>query len=365
MKQELKGAVKRKKEMEEFIGNFKDMPDRLLKYCEILLEGENASPYSFQDTMSFRRLAVALTSKCNKHCFWCYRFDPTFRGVLNKELPFEKLKKMVKNTKGRFRMVHLGGLGEPLFYPRLLETIKLVKKLSDKIKITTSDNNLLSKDLIKKMVEKGLTHIEVSIHTFKEEEERKRGVELKDIIEKVVYMSNKTKLDVQVNAIVSSLNYRWLFSLVDFLKKAKKLSIHTIPLFETRQCLDRGVRRVSDKEYKALLNKIKSDINKYNLKWRMFPSPDGSVVDPVIEMKKKKNICFTCFEDPYISEIGEFVPCGREKPLGGVDAAMGFERAWNSPRLLKFRENMLKGNYPALCGQLCYLKEKTLKKEKK
>jgi MoaA/NifB/PqqE/SkfB family radical SAM enzyme len=358
----VKNISQRKKEMEEFVGNFKDMPDRLLKYSEILLEGENASPYSFQDTMSFRRLAIALTSKCNKHCFWCYRFDPMYRNVLNKELPFEKLKKMVKNTKGKFRMVHLGGLGEPVLYPHLLDTIKLVRKLSDKIKITTNAS-LLSKDLIDKMVKNGLTHIETSIHAFQEKEEKRTsGVDLKDSLEKVIYMSNKTNLDVQVNIIISSLNYKWLSPLVGSLKEAKKLSLHTIPLFETKQCIDKGVRRLSDKEYRALLDRIKAEIDKYNLDWQMFPSPEGSVVDPVIEMKKKMNICFTCFEDPYISEIGEFLPCPRTKPFGGVDASVGFEKAWNHPKLLKFRENMLKGNYPNLCGQLCYLKEKTLPK---
>jgi len=363
MEKEFKNISSGKKEMEEFMKNFKDMPDRLLKYCEVLLRGNDASPYSFQDTMSFRHLGVGLTSKCNKHCVWCYRFDPIYKKVLNKELPFEKLEKIVNNTRGKFRMIKLAGLGEPVLYPRLLDAIALVKKLSNRVRIT-SNASLLTKDLINKMVDSGLTDIEVSILTFNEKEEMKlRGIELKDSIEKVVYISNKTNLETQVNVIVSSLGFQTLFSLVDALKGAKKLSLHTIPLFETQQCRDAGVKRVSDEEYKALLTKIKADIDKYNLDWKMFPSPEGSVIDPVIEMKKKKNICFTCFEDPYISEIGELLPCGRTKPLGGVDAEVGFEEAWNHPKLLKFREDMLKGNYSALCGQLCYLKDKNFEEK--
>lgn len=348
----------RKKELEEFMGNFKDMPDRLLKYCEILLEGSGATPDSFQDTMSFRHLGIGLTSKCNKRCVWCYRFDPMYKNVLNKDLPFEKLEKIVKNTKGKFRMVKLAGLGEPILYPRLLDAIALARKLSDRVRIT-SNASLLNQEIINKMIKSGLTDIEVSILTFDEKEEMKlRGVELKDSIEKVVYISNQTNLNTQVNTIVSTLGFKTLFSLVDALKAAKKLTLHTIPLFETKQCRDAGIRRVSDKEYKALLTKIKADIDKYKLDWQMFPSPDGSVLDPVIEMKKRKNICFTCFEDPYISEIGEFISCGRTKPFGGVDAEVGFEKAWNDEKLLKFRENMLKGKYPDLCGELCYLKNK-------
>ena len=363
MIKELENNNIRKKEMEEFMGNFKDMPDRLLKYCEILLEGENASPYSFQDTMSFRHLAIGLTSKCNKSCFWCYRFDPMYKDTLNKEMPFETLEKIVNNTKGKFRRIHLAGLGEPTMYPRLLDAIELVKKLSDRIVFTTNAS-LLTKDLVNKAISKGLTDIQISICSFTEEDEKKfRGVELKNSIEMAVYISNETNLDLQVNTLVSSLNYKTLFSLVDVFKDAKKLTLHTIPLFETKQCLNKGIKRISNKEYKNLLTKIKTDIDKYNLDWQMFPSPEGSVIDPTIEMKKNKNICFTCFEDPYISEIGELLPCPRTKPFGGVDATVGFEKAWNHPKLLKFREEMLKGDYPFLCSQLCYLKDENTKKE--
>ena len=363
MQQEIKNISRRKREMAEFMKNFQGMPDRLLKYCEILLEGEKASPYSFQDTMSFRKLAIALTSKCNKRCVWCYRFDPSYKEVLNKELPFAKLKKIVANTKGKFRMVHLAGLGEPLLYPRLLEAISLARKLSDRVRITTNAT-LLTNDLIDKMIKAGLTDIELSIHTFEKEAEKKlRGVDLKNSLEKAIYISSQTNLGIQINTLVSSLNYRGLFSLVEVLKKAKKLTLHAIPFFETKQCRDRGIRRVSDKQYKVLLDKIGADIEKYHLNWQMSPSPAGSVIDPIIEMKKIKNICFTCFEDPYISEIGELLPCPRTKPFGGVDATVGFERAWNNAKLLKFRQNMLKGNYPALCGQLCYLKENNKNKK--
>lgn len=362
MEKELKNIFFRKKEMEEFMENFKDMPDRLLKYCEILLEGKNASPYSYQNTMSFRKLAIGLTSRCNKSCQWCFRFDPAYKDELNKDLPFKKIEQFVKNTKGKFRLVHLGGLGEPTLYPRLFDIIKLSKKLSNKVKITTNAS-LLDKNFINKLIKSGLTHIEVSMWTVSEKQEKRiRNVDLKKTIENIVYMANKTPLAVQVNTTVCSLNYDELPNLVNKLKKAKKLLLHTIPLFETAQCRKANIKRISAAKYKQLLSKIKNRIIDFGLGWDMFPTPEGSVIDPIIEMKKKKNICFSCFEDPYISEAGEFLPCGREMSLGGVDASIGFERAWNHPTLLNFRANMLKGNYPALCGQLCYLKEKKVKK---
>jgi MoaA/NifB/PqqE/SkfB family radical SAM enzyme len=349
----------RKKEMRDFISQFEDMPDRLLKYCEILLEVENASPYCYQDTMSYRRLAIELTTYCNLNCKWCYRHDPNYKFILNKKLPVEKLEKIVKNTEGRFRMVHPGGLGEPLLYPHLSEAINLTKNLSDKIKITTN-GTLLTKELITEMVQSGLTHIEVSIDAFTEEKNREfRGSRLRDLVEKLVYISENTDLHLQINSVVANINIDSLENLVDALKDAKNINIiHTIPLFETEQCRREGIKRVSDKVYKNLLTGIRKGIEKYNLDWKMFPTPEGVALDPVMEMKRKKNICFTCFEDPYISVNGELLPCGRQKIYGGVDATVGFEKAWNHPKLLEFREKMLKGDYPELCGKLCFLKEK-------
>ena len=361
MEKELKKIYQRKKEMQEFLKNFEEMPDRLLKYLEILLKRKDATPYSYQDTMSFRKLAIALTSRCNKNCQWCYRFDPVYKDMLNKDLSFKKLEQFIKNTKGKFQLVHLGGLGEPTLYPRLFDVINISKKLSNKIK-TTTNASLLNKDFINKLVKSGLTHIEVSVWTSSEKQEKRiRNVDLKKTIKDIVYMANETPLDVQVNITVCSSNYDKLPDLVDKLKKAKKLSLHTIPLFETAQCRKAGIKRVSVERYKKILTQIKNRILKFDLKWNMFPTPEGSVVDPVIEMKRKLNICFTCFEDPYISGIGELFPCGREEPFGGgVNITVGFEKAWNHPKLLKFRKNMLQGKYPPLCGKLCYLKEQKL-----
>lgn len=366
MTRELKNIYYRKKEMEAFMKNFAGMPNRLLKYCEILLKGRNASPFSFQDTMSFRKLAISITSKCNRKCAWCYRFDPAYKDILNKELPFEKFKKIISNTKGKFHMIHLTGLGEPTLYPHLLPAIKLSRKKADKVKIT-SNASRLNKELIDNMEKSGLTDIEISIWMFDAKAEKKfRGVELNDSLQKVIYLANNTNLEVQVNIVVCSLNYKLLFLLVKSLRKAKKLTLHTIPLFETKQCREAGIKRVSTEKYKALLIKVKADIDKYNLNWQMSPTPEGSAMDPIIEMKKERNICFTCFEDPYISEAGELVACTRStEQSSGVDATVGFEKAFNHPLLVKFRENMLKGKYPILCGQLCYLKNKNIKGHKK
>lgn len=350
---------KRKKEMLEFIKVFDDMPDRLLKYMEILLLGKDASPYCYQDTMSYRRLAIAVSTYCNLNCKWCYRHDSKFKSILNKHMEINVLREIIDNTNGYFRLIHLAGLGEPLLYPHLIEAVKIVRKKTNNVKITTN-STLLSRDKVDKLIEAGLTHIEVSIDAFSSEDLFSiRGSKLEELVENVKYISNNTELFLQVNSVVSSLNYKALFNAVDVLKDAKNIKIlHTIPLFITEQLRGTDITRISDEKYIRLLKKIENDIKMNRLNWKLFPSSHGVSIDPIIEMKRRRNICFTCFEDPYINTDGFLCACGRREFHPIVDAKKGFERAMNSPEILKYREDMLKGNYPDYCSELCYLKKK-------
>ncbi len=356
----------RKKEMLEYIDNFKDMPDRLLKYNEILLEGEDAVPDCYQDTMSYRRLAVALTTRCNLSCKWCYRLDPKYESILDKDLDFAIFQEFVKNTAGKFRMVHLAGLGEITLYPKLIEAIQLSKNLSEKVKFT-SNGVLLTFDKIDEYVKAGLTHIEISIDAFEKKKlEEFRGVDLDHLTKIVHYISEKTPLYLQINSVVSNENAEWLINMVDVFKDAQNIKIwHTIPLFRTAQMYEEGIEPLEIKDYQYLLMTLGNRIEEEKLKWKLFPTVYGVQLDPVIEMKRKRNICFTCFEDPYISVKGRFNFCSRQEYSAVSDVSVGFEKAWNSTPLLKFRKNMLKGVYPEYCGKLCFLEDKSREKREK
>ena len=350
---------KSKAEMDEFMKFFKDMPDRLLKYNEILLKGEDADPYSYQDTMSLRRLAIAITTVCNLSCAWCYRFDSHYKQTLDKEMSVDTFTKIIDNTEGRFRLIHLAGLGEPTMHPQLCELIKIALRKTDKVKITTN-GTFLNPEILAKLDEAGLTHIEVSIDSFSTEElTRLRGSNLPELVENLKFINDHTDLYLQINSVVSNLNYEGLKNIVEVLKDVDKLKIfHTIPLFKTEQFQGTVVEPIATEKYKELLRKIEGDISQENLNWEVSPNSTGLSVDPVIEMKKKNNICFTCFEDPYITVDGYLAACPRREFSNLDDARQGFEVAMNGPKVNQFRQNMLKGFYPKFCGTLCFLKEK-------
>jgi hypothetical protein len=151
--------------------------------------------------------------------------------------------------------------------------------------------------------------------------------------------------------------------MVPVFKEAKNINVwHTIPLFETSQMRGNGIKPLGIKDYQNLLLSLNEAITNEGLNWKLFPDAYGVQLDPVIEMKRKRNICFSCFEDPYISVNGRFNYCSRQEFSSVADISPGFEQAWNHPSLLKFRRNMLNGLYPRYCGLLCFLKDKPLDK---
>jgi len=311
--------------------------------------------------MSYRRLAIAINTKCNLSCAWCYRFDSEHKDIIDKEMSVETFKQIIDNTKSRFRMIHLAGSGEPTMHPDLMEIITIARQKTDHVKITTN-GTFLTKEMVINLEKAGLTHLEMSIDSFKELELKElRGSILTQLVERLKYVNDYSNLHLQVNSVVSNLNCEGLFDIVDVLKEIDNLKIfHTIPLFKTEQFQGTAADRLTPTMYKSLLQKIEADIEEAGLKWELFPNSTGVNVDPVMEMKKQNNICFTCFEDPYISINGYIPSCARREFGDLDDARNGFEEAMNGPKISKFRKNMLKGHYPSYCGTTCFLDEKAV-----
>lgn len=353
----------KKQQMMKFMEqSFDGYPDRLLKYLEILIEGKDASPFCWQDTMSYRHLTFGMTSKCNMNCTWCYRHDSAFKTTLDAMMPLETMEKIIENTEGRFQKIYLTGLGEPLLHPQYDEALQLARRLTDKVVLTTN-GSLLTEEHIDRLVDNGLTHIEVSIDAFdKNVQKVHRGTDLEHLHNMLYYMSEMydEQLHVRVNSVVNTITYEYLFDAVDYLADCENIDVyHIIPMYDVEQMREQGITSVSFEDMKHLLEHLRSRLKHYRLNWSLYPSPDNIMIYPSIAMKKRLNICFTCFESPYIKSDGKLYPCARMVPWGGVDATVGFEKAWNHPHLIEFRKKMLAGDYPEYCGKLCFLKEKT------
>lgn len=353
-------AFEDKECLDHFMSHFEGVPSRLKKYMEVLLLQGKASPYCYQDKKDYRFIALELTTRCNLDCKWCYRRDlPS--NYLGKDADFEKLKKLIPQLKG-FKKIHFGGLGEFLLYPSLIEVIKLCKGYVPEIVLTTN-GTLLTKEMTHKLAGSGLTYLEVSIDAFVGDTNKEfRGLpaSLGKIHEDLKYFSEYTNIPIQINSVVSNLNIDSLYNAMDFMKDIPSVTIfHTIKLFMTEAMKKEGITGVSDEEHTKLLEHLKKEAEKLNLKVKLSPDTLRVKLDPVISMKNEHNICFIPFEDPAIDVDGNLLLCCRLNDLKfGNVYEKGFDSVWNGEQALKFRKDMLCGKPHYRCAMQCALKMK-------
>ena len=347
----------RKEQMTKFLHNFKGNPDREKKYMELLLLGGEASPFSYLERKSLRRMAVVLTTKCNLSCIWCHRNVERFKDYLNYEMPIDMFKSIVPELKG-FLWLHIGGLGEPMLYPHIYEAIKESRQHIPDVKLTTN-GTMLNKENCKRLIKSGLSYIEVSIDGFDGITNKKvRGVHEDKLIDNLKYLSWHSNIPIQINSALADVNYDSLFEMVDKLKEVKNIVlIHTIPLVMTDHLMKLGVKEITTEQHRELILHWQKRRKELNLKFKMWPNLQETEIELVITMKRKHNICFQVYEDPIINVFGFLSPCGRSQEicLDSI-AELGFEGAWNGPKMLEWRTKQLRGDYSTICQTACHMK---------
>ncbi len=337
----------------------KSKNERIRKFYELIVLKKNASPYALTSKKTLRRVSVVLTTKCNLKCVWCHREEIHVKesGYLEKNIEIEKLKKLLPKLQG-FHVLSWGGLGEPMLNKNFYEATKIARKYIPIVKTVCNGTTLVEKN-IQKLKDCKLNYIEVSIDGFNEEANlRLRGAHDAVIIKNIKNLSDQTNIPIQINTVVSEENYDSLFSAIYKLKDVKNIvAMHTIPLFMTKHMQKLGINPLEQSKYENLLKSWKKDIQKLNLNFELSPNLDQVNFDPVNFMKKEHNICFSPFEDPSINVDGHIAPCSRLQhiSLGNVFDD-GFEKAWNSEKMVKFRQEQLKGNYGDLCQRECNMK---------
>lgn len=342
--------------------NKDNIKKRIQKFYELVVLKENASPLGFQQKEIIRRISIVLTTNCNLKCVWCHREEKHVidSGYLSKNLNKNKIEKLLPELKG-FHVLSWGGLGEPLMNKDIYELTKIARKYIPVVK-TTSNGTTLVKKNIPKIIESGLNYLEVSIDGFDSVANLKlRGSDENVIIENLINFSDSGNVPLQINSVVSEENYESLMTAIEKLRYVKNIiCIHAIPLFMTKHMENLGIKRLSHEKFEKLLTRWKNDIKNFKLDWIISPDLDELTFDPVVFLKEKHNICFTPFEDPTINVDGEIVPCSRLQHLGlGNVFDNGFEKVWNGKKMVKFREEQLRGNYGDLCQRECDMKVTT------
>tara|TARA_B100001063_G_scaffold247237_1_gene291576 strand:+ start:40 stop:1188 length:1149 start_codon:yes stop_codon:yes gene_type:complete len=347
------------KSFKNFLSFFENSPGRLKKYIELLTLKDKSTPYATTDRKSLKEVGIVINTKCNLKCVWCHREEKHIKdsGYLERNGNLEKFKKLVPMLEG-FECIKFGGLAEPLLNKDIFELSKLARKYVPMVKIVTNGTTLPPK-VVTKIIDSGINYIEVSLDGFDGEINKKyRGSDEDQVISYLKDISNRCDIPLQINSVITDANIDSLWDAIDKLKDVKNVEkIHTIPLFVTKHILSLGIKAAPVEKHEALLKHWKKKIAEYKLNIQLLPDIEDVTLDPIVSMKRLHNICYTVYEHPMINLDGNIAPCGRLQHIG-LDNVFdkGFDAAWNGPKIVKWREEQLKGNFGTYCQRECYMK---------
>lgn len=132
-------------------------------------------------SLNIKKVYIEPTNRCNIECITCIRNSwPGILGDMDMKLFGNILSQLEQSPS--VNEVILGGFGEPLLHPHILEMIEGLKKLGLKVKITTNAM-LIDEELAKELVALRVDDLMVSSDGISEEkfsEIRKKG-DLKNI----------------------------------------------------------------------------------------------------------------------------------------------------------------------------------------
>lgn len=166
-------------------------------------------------------LRVSVTDACNIRCKYC--MPENIAGFLpqNRLLKFDSIDRIVSVlVKAGINKVRLTG-GEPLMRPNLWELIRRLSKIDGLLQIALTTNGMLLSDQIDRLVQSGLTHINVSLDTLREpafqQISRREGL---DLVLQGLRAAVASPLNVRVNALLlRDINLQDCLPLVEFARE--------------------------------------------------------------------------------------------------------------------------------------------------
>lgn len=184
------------------------------------------------DVMPYK-LKFQLTSECHSRCITC----PVWKRLeKNKhiQLSLDTLKQIITDFKelqnyNKKPEVHFAGMGEPFYYPHILELFKLCSDLN-LYSIVVTNTMPLNKGNLIPVIESGLNLLIVSLNNhIPEIHNYSRGLDNYDHIMKVTdfiheykLKHNLTKPDICVSSLLADFNYHNYIEFIEWFHKQEK-----------------------------------------------------------------------------------------------------------------------------------------------
>ena len=183
-------------------------------------------------------LSVASTSRCNLNCDMChthsrYIGDFEFSARPTKDVDFTFFKDFV-NKFNKAVNISIIGSGEPLLNKDFFKMIDYAARVMRMDVSTTTNGTLLDEKTIERIIESGLSSIDISVDGDNEEEsDRMTGISKEIYREKLKNikclvskkMETNSKLDITLSFIIDKENYKKIPSMI---KLGEKLGVDSV-----------------------------------------------------------------------------------------------------------------------------------------
>lgn len=180
-----------------------------------------------------KHLSIAITSKCNLNCSYCYKsINEKQALVLDKKIIFKFIDNILKYYPNKIKTIQLIG-GEPLIHPDINEIIEYI--LDKKILVRISTNGTLSilQDYkFKDIVNNPNVEFRISLDSYIEEENdfyRGKG-SFKKIIKNISFLT-KCKCKLSIKSVLTKNNIDSLEQMLLFLKNLNIKSFAFTPIY--------------------------------------------------------------------------------------------------------------------------------------
>jgi len=153
------------------------------------LVNENANSFKLVSPTRLAKLYIEPTNRCNLECRTCIRNTwEGAQGMMSDEA-FDRIIKGLCAFSPQ-PSVFFGGLGEPLYHPKIVDMVAQAKQLGSYVELITN-GTLLTADLSKRLLTAGIDMVWVSIDGATPESyaDNRIGAKLSEVIENVTQFS--------------------------------------------------------------------------------------------------------------------------------------------------------------------------------
>ena len=292
-----------------------------------------------------RKLRISVTDRCNMRCIYC--MPQNFTEWLEQEniLTYDEIHRLV-SILGKLGIdrIRITG-GEPLVRPRVEYLISRLSSISEIRTISMTTNGLLLGEKASILKQAGLSSVNISLDTFKEERfENMGGRRGKDTVLKAIRKADAVGLKVKVNTVLVR---GWNDDeIVDFAKFARNTGI-VVRFIEFMPLDGSGIWRPDSVVSKAeTINRISNQVGELipvNTNSISEPAAVYSFIDGIGKVgfisSMTEPFCSGC-DRMRLSSDGKILTCLYEEP--GYDVKNKLRDGHSDEEIAKFIQNCMK-----------------------